>query len=347
MALQIVTGTPPLPIRAVVYGPEGIGKTTFASRWPKPIFIDLERGTGRLAVDRVYAGTVSEVESILAELATQDAYRTIVFDTADKLDQLMIRAVCDAGGKSGIEEFGFGKGYVFVAEKWGSFLDRLNRFSDRYKMHVVFLAHAALRKFEQPDETGSYDRWELKCAKQTCPLLKEWADTLLFANYKTIVVEQDNGKKKASGGKRVIYTSHHPCWDAKNRFEFPAELAMPAEKLPDELAAVIAKNTVAAPKPVPTPNQAAAKQPAEAPKVETKAEATEPPPAVVDPEAQEYLSKLFDLMALGGISKEELQKEVARCGVAPVVTPVEKYNLATLKRLVANFEAIKTNIKGA
>lgn len=47
-----------------------------------------------------------------------------------------------------------------------------------------------MRKFEQPDEIGSYDRWEMKLTKNVAPLVKEWADMVLFANYKTFVVAE-------------------------------------------------------------------------------------------------------------------------------------------------------------
>ena len=97
-------------------------------------------------------------------------------------------------------------------------------------VHVVLTAHAQMRKFEQPDEMGAYDRYEMKLGKKTgsqiSPLVKEWADMVLFANYKTLTVQTDDkGQKfKAQGGKRVMYTSHHPCWDAKNRFGLADEL---------------------------------------------------------------------------------------------------------------------------
>ena len=89
---------------------------------------------------------------------------------------------------------------------------------------MVITAHAKMRKFEQPDEQGAYDRWEMKLSKQVAPLLKEWCDMLLFLNYKTYVVTTETNAKKAQGGKRVIYTSHHPCWDAKNRHSLPEEM---------------------------------------------------------------------------------------------------------------------------
>jgi hypothetical protein len=89
---------------------------------------------------------------------------------------------------------------------------------------VVFVAHAKQRKQELPDEAGAFDRWEMKLSRQVAPLLKEWADLLLFLNYKTYVTQTESGKNKAAGGKRVMYTTHHPCWDAKNRFGLPEEL---------------------------------------------------------------------------------------------------------------------------
>jgi hypothetical protein len=84
-----------------------------------------------------------------------------------------------------------------------------------------------MRKFEQPDEMGAYDRWEMKLTKKTAPMLKEWADMVLFCNYKTEVITDQNTKsKKATGGRRVMYATHHPCWDAKNRFGPPDVLPL-------------------------------------------------------------------------------------------------------------------------
>ena len=69
----------------------------------------------------------------------------------------------------------------------------------------------------------------MKTSKKVAPMIREWADMVLFANYKTIVVNVDNqgaakGKNKAQGGRRVMYTTHTPFWDAKNRYGLPDEL---------------------------------------------------------------------------------------------------------------------------
>ena len=112
-----------------------------------------------------------------------------------------------------------------MGEEFSKLLKELNEVV-KAGINVVVTAHAKMRKFEQPDEMGAYDRWEMKLSKQAGPLLKEWADMILFCNYKTVVVTTQSKTKKAQGGKRVVYTTHHPCWDAKNRHGLPETMDM-------------------------------------------------------------------------------------------------------------------------
>jgi GTPase SAR1 family protein len=224
MTFQISRGVIPTAKKVVIYGPEGIGKSTFASRFPDPVFIDTEGSTKHMDVARFPAPTSWEM--LLAEVgevcAHPDICRTLVIDTADWAEMLCIRHVCDRDHKQGVEDFGYGKGYVYVKEEFAKLLDMLSRVVGA-GVNVVLTAHAMMRKFEQPDAAGAYDRWELKLSKQVAPLVKEWPDMLLFANYKTIVsdVQKMTGKGKVHGGRRVMYASHHPCWDAKNRYGLP------------------------------------------------------------------------------------------------------------------------------
>ena len=218
--------------KVVIYGPEGIGKSTFAAQFPDPVFIDTEGSTKHMDVARLPKPTswTMLMEQIKYIKAHPDTCKTLVIDTADWAEQLCITHVCSKkDGVNGIEDFGYGKGYTYLAEEWGRFLNALTEIIER-RINIVITAHAKMRKFEQPDETGAYDRWELKLSKTTAPLLKEWADMVLFANYKTLVVNVDNqgatkGKNKAQGGRRVMHAAHHPCWDAKNRHGLPDEMS--------------------------------------------------------------------------------------------------------------------------
>ena len=236
MNFEVTKGKIKCAKKVVIYGPEGIGKSTLASRFPDPLFIDTEGSTNQMDIMRLTKPTSWQMlqSEIKAVKDGQFLCKTLVIDTIDWAEQMCIQSICDSHQKKGIEDFGYGHGYVYVKEEFGRFLNLLSEVVEK-GINVVLTAHAQMRKFEQPDELGAYDRWELKLGKktssQTSPLVKEWCDLLLFCNYKTTVVNVDGqgaqkGKNKVQGGKRVMYTSHHSCWDAKNRFGLPEELPM-------------------------------------------------------------------------------------------------------------------------
>ena len=223
--LNISTGKIDRALKVVIYGSEGVGKTSLAAKFPNPLFIDTEGGTAHMDVRRIdRPQTWEELNAIVKEVAADpDVCKTLVLDTADWAEALCVNYVCQKYKQNSIESFGYGKGYTILGEEFGRLLSSLDAVIASGK-HVVITAHAKMRKFEQPDEQGAYDRWEMKLSKQVAPLIKEWSDMVLFLNYKTFVVTTETNAKKAQGGKRVIYTSHHPCWDAKNRHGLPEEM---------------------------------------------------------------------------------------------------------------------------
>lgn len=223
--MEIIRGKIPCAKKTVIYGPEGIGKSTFASKFPDPVFIDTEGSTRDMDVGRLPAPTSWNMllEEVKYVIQNPSVCKTLVIDTADWAEQLCSAGICDKYQKTGIEDFGYGKGYVFLQEEFGRLLNLLSELAEKKGIHVVLTAHAKMRKFEQPDEMGAYDRWEMKLSKNVSPMVKEWADMVLFANYKTHVIKVD-GKNKAQGGQRVMYTTHHSCWDAKNRYGLPDEV---------------------------------------------------------------------------------------------------------------------------
>ncbi|MDO4549228.1 MAG: ATP-binding protein, partial [Clostridia bacterium] len=191
--MEIIKGRVKTAIKTVIYGPEGIGKTTFASAFPHPVvFIDTEGGTRHMDVARTPAPTswAMLMEQIKYFSGHVNEAATLVIDTADWAEKLCIEMICARAQVDGLEGFGYGKGYVYLQEEFGRMLNELTALVDR-GVHVVLVAHAQMRKFEQPDEMGAYDRWEMKLSKKVAPMVKEWADMVLFANYKTIVVNTD------------------------------------------------------------------------------------------------------------------------------------------------------------
>lgn len=239
MALRVIRGKVRKPVRVVLYGVEGIGKTTLASLFPRPIFLDTEGSTFRLDVARApnpqdeddpQLRDWTHIESALLDLRQdRQGFETVVIDSADWAERLA--TVHLLGNKRSIEDFGFGKGYVMLAETIGKLLARCDDLV-RAGMNVVFVAHSKVVRVSPPDQTDGYDRYELRLHKQVAPLLKEWADLVLFANYRTHIIEGEDGRKKAKGGKdRVLFTERTAAFDAKNRFGLKPEIPMTIEAL--------------------------------------------------------------------------------------------------------------------
>lgn len=330
--MQITRGRKARAQKVVIYGPEGIGKSSFASQFPDPVFIDTEGSTDNMDVARMDKPTSwTMLKNQIAFIkANPDACKTLVIDTIDWAEQLAVDYVCAQHQKNGIEDFGWGKGYTYVQEEIGRLLNSLGELVDN-GINVVLTAHAQIKKFEQPDEMGSYDRYELKLGQKssskTAPLVKEWADMVLFANYKTIVMTTDTGKKKAQGGERVMYTNHRPAWDAKNRHGLPDQLPFTYDSIAHIFNA-----------PAPEPQQE------EQSKSEIKEQLTEIAQEVTQemgraPQAGLLPQALIDLMAPNNVTENELQEVAYIRGHFPMGTPIENFPSNYWDMIVANWDA--------
>lgn len=357
--MEIIRGKIPGAKKIVVYGPEGIGKSTFASRFPAPLFIDTEGSTKEMDVARLPepSSWTMLLEQIGYVQTHPEICKTLVIDTIDWAEQMCIEYICDKHQKEGLESFGYGTGYTYEREEFGRFLNRLSGLINA-GINVVLTAHAALRKFEQPDEMGAYDRWELKLGKKTTsqisPLVKEWADMVLFVNYKIYsVAVDDKGKKhKAQGGRRVMYTTHHSCWDAKNRYGLPDEMEFDYAGIAHIFAPAPTKSTETAkasmnlpvkedagqnmadagrsqpntsPSPAPAQKESAKSVLSDP---ETKAEAMAPPDIPVD---ERIPKELRDLMLEYSVGEWDIQNVVAARGYYPSDTPIANYDPGFVK----------------
>ena len=363
-------------LRLVVYGTEGIGKSTLAAELPSPVWIDVEGGTNQLPVSRLPRPTSWSM--LLDEVrAVRDGdvpCSTLVVDTADAAEALCIAHLCAKNNWDGIEGISYGKGYTYLAEEFGRLLDLLTEVVEHGR-NVCLVSHAIMRKFERPDESGAYDRFELKLTKKVAPMGKEWADMLLFCDYKTYVTTDKNGKAKASGGARVIRTTHNPCWDAKNRFGLPDELPMPLGTLPPELAAVVpdmqgtagakpapATSKAGAPKaasPAPATPRAMAEvderlarmeadvakmQTATAAQEATEGDAQEPATTYERPGYPQRMSALADLMARDHVTDAELRHAVGQTGNFPESCAATDWEQGFVDYLVAGWDKMLRRI---
>jgi hypothetical protein len=229
---SIVTGSTMSAPRVLLYGPAGVGKTTFGASAPAPIFIQTEDGADVVGADRFpVAESYQDVENAIGTLAKEaHDYATVVVDSLDWLETLIWQRVCQVHKLTSIQDLGYGKGYVHAVDIWRSFLDGLNHLRKNKGMAVIMLAHSHIKRFEDP-AGEAYDRYEIKLHRKASDVCMESADLIGFATYRVSTKEVDGGfrrkKSVAVGtGERVLRTAERPAFVAKSRYTIPDELPL-------------------------------------------------------------------------------------------------------------------------
>ena len=246
---QLTRASQPKPPSMLMHGVAGVGKTTFAAESPKPVFILTEDGLGTLDVEHFpLAKSFDDVLGALAALYTEKHdYRTVVIDSVDWLEPLVWARACRDNGWKSIEDAGYGKGYVAALDLWRQYLDGLNALRNERGMTIIQIAHTDIKRFDSP-EHDPYDRYVIKLHTRAAALLQEYADIVLFANYRISTVKADVGFNKKvnralGSGERVMHSVERPAFLAKNRYGLPDTLPLNwsafAQAMPDSLKSVL------------------------------------------------------------------------------------------------------------
>lgn len=218
-----------LPPRIALYGPEGIGKSTFADLAPNPIFGRTEKDRGKLISPRHFCSTYDEVIELVSFLLKEPHdFLTFNLDTIDWLEPLVHKKACEVNNWANIEQPGYGKGYLAAMDLWRDLLEGLDALGVERGMTVIVICHAKAKAYKNP-ETEAYDRYNLKVRDDTSALIREWADAVFFINYKVMIAKEKEGfgqeRKRGVGmDQRIIYTSERPAAIAKNRYNLPDQI---------------------------------------------------------------------------------------------------------------------------
>lgn len=227
------------PPRIFIYGVEGIGKTTFAAGAPGAIFLQAEDGQGALDIARFPSveSTAQVFEAIGTLLENDHDFSTLAVDSADWLEQIIAREI---ESKHDAKELAYGKGALKQAEVWQQLLAGFNELRNVRGMSIVMIGHSQIKRFDSP-ETEPYDRYLPKLQERSSALLREWADAVLFANYRVVVKTTEVGFKKEvsrgiTTGERLLFTTEKPAYMAKNRYAFPDSLPLSWQAVEDAIA---------------------------------------------------------------------------------------------------------------
>ncbi|SDE21535.1 ATP-binding protein [Desulfuromonas thiophila] len=229
--------------KILVYSVQGLGKTTFGATFEAPIIARTEDGAGALNVPTFpqLITTFADMEAVITALHGEHLFKTLVLDSLDWLEPIVWVKQIEAMPHSekgrevkNIEDYGFGKGYHMALDWWRYLMGGLDSLRFRKGMTVVLVAHSEVKRYDSP-ETDPFDRYGIKLHRGAFALWQEWADMVLFCNYKTRIHSADVGfnkeiKRGEGSGERVIYTEERPAYLAKNRWGLPPEIYIGQDK---------------------------------------------------------------------------------------------------------------------
>jgi|694.fasta_scaffold15036_7 hypothetical protein len=223
----VKSGKQDKPRKTLLYGVHGSGKSTWASQWPKPLFLDLENGVADLDVVSINChDSIDLAWGAIIELSGEHELqiKTVVIDSVDWLERLISEDICRKANKDALSDFDFGKGKGKLIAAFSKVLKAMEQLTIK-GYHVVLLAHADASKVEPPD-SASYHRYGPKLMDAIAEMVQEWCDEVLFVNYDRKVKEVEEGFSRTRGiavgsGQRLLYTTEKPSHLAKNRLNLP------------------------------------------------------------------------------------------------------------------------------
>lgn len=253
---KLRSSTSQYPPVVLLYGVDGVGKTTLAAEFPSPLYLPTAGERTPEGVDLAtpededgnakYIESWADLKDIVGDLLSEDHdFKTVIFDSLDGLEPVINAETCVRIGADSIgsndkgSPAAFGQGDVQADVEWGEFMDACAMLTRR-GICVVLLAHPEIKRFDSP-VTDPYDRYQVKLRKRAAALVRERSDIVAFINYRVSLKSKEVGIKKevthAEGGKeRQIHLTEGAGFVAKNRYSMPDAITYRKGKGYEDLA---------------------------------------------------------------------------------------------------------------
>lgn len=215
-----------------VFGPPGLGKTTFASQFPAPIVLDIEAGSNQIDVVRIKQEDLADYRAVVAAIeelgSSTHTFKTIVIDSVTALEKLIELEVCAENKVKTLSDVTWGGGPVQVQGKLNELVTKLKTIQNTKGINIVIIAHSQIKSFVDPNHNQSYDRHILQCNAKFGQIITAASDHVFFCSYAIDFAKDAKTKRTQafSSGDRVLYTSWRAGHEGKTRYDIPYEIEM-------------------------------------------------------------------------------------------------------------------------
>jgi hypothetical protein len=229
--MQITRGKTMSALKGIVYGDNGVGKTTLLASSKNPIIMDMEGNCSHIEAPKCPINTLDDFDDFLYALASQEHdYKTLVIDSIDSLEVLISGKIAQAHSP---QELSFGKSAAIWARYIKDIVSRLENLSKQKGMSILFTAHWKVKAANNP-MTEQYDRYDLRISEAMRTGFCNWVQFIVLALKEVIFEDRKEvgfGKKKAKNiERRVLYTRGDPTYYGKNVFNLPEKMPMDWEQ---------------------------------------------------------------------------------------------------------------------
>ncbi len=223
------------PVIITLCGDSGMGKTSLAALFPKPIFIRAEDGMQAIPAERrpdafpLLSNTETLWEQMMALIKEKHDYKTLVIDSITALERMFIAQIIEEDPKNprSINQAmgGYGAGLSAVAGLHQRVRKAAGVLNERAKMHIVFIAHADTETIELPDQ-DPYTRYGLRLGKKSVAPYVDDSDVVGFIKLQTFTRGEGDRKQAISTGARLLVTYATANNVSKNRYGITSDLPM-------------------------------------------------------------------------------------------------------------------------